>query len=196
MIYIRSSAYKGVVGFEENVGRSTGVLKRSVADFWKFKRDADGSLTIFSLFLLVVMLIVGGTAVDTIRHETMRTKLQYTLDRAVLAAADLEQTLAPQDVVDDYFAKSGLPGHPVNVVVNDRRTRAASMPRLPDRQHAVHEYAGRQFDSGSRRERAGEGIMDLEISLGSGCFRLDELEQSPEPSEDRGQGICRRRSSR
>lgn len=42
------------------------------------------------------------------RMERDRTELQYTLDRAVLAAADLDQTQTPAAVVLDYLTKSGL----------------------------------------------------------------------------------------
>jgi hypothetical protein len=54
------------------------------------------------------MLMVGGMAVDLMRHERMRTELQQTLDRSVLAAAGLTQTLDAEAVVTDSFAKAGL----------------------------------------------------------------------------------------
>lgn len=74
----------------------------------RFRRDEDGSLVIFGLYMFILMLVIGGLAVDVMRHEALRTKLQSTTDRAVLAAASLEQTAVPEDVVDDYFAKAGL----------------------------------------------------------------------------------------
>ena len=55
------------------------------------------------------------------RYETQRTQLQYTLDRAVLAAADLDQTLDPQGVVEDYFSKAGMSDYLVRVIVEDAR---------------------------------------------------------------------------
>jgi Flp pilus assembly protein TadG len=73
-----------------------------------FRRSEDGSAIIFTLFLLSVLLIVAGYAVDTMRFENKRARLQATLDRAVLAAADLDQTLPCEDVVRDYFDKSDL----------------------------------------------------------------------------------------
>lgn len=67
-----------------------------------------GSLVVFSLFCFLCMLILAGVALDVMYFEEKRTRLQNTLDRAVLAAADLHQTLPPEDVVKDYFTKSGL----------------------------------------------------------------------------------------
>ena len=57
-----------------------------------FLRREDGNLIIFSLFMIVGMLLFTGIAIDVMRSEVARTKLQNTLDRAVLAAADLDQT--------------------------------------------------------------------------------------------------------
>jgi len=73
-----------------------------------FMRSEDGSFIIFGLILFVMMLMVGGMAVDFMRFEEQRTRLQSTLDRAVLAAASLEQELDAEDVVVDYFEKAGL----------------------------------------------------------------------------------------
>lgn len=73
-----------------------------------FMRSEDGSFIIFGLILFVMMLMVGGMAVDFMRFEEKRVRLQSTLDRAVLAAASLEQELDADDVVVDYFEKAGL----------------------------------------------------------------------------------------
>ncbi len=80
-------------------------LARTVS---RFRREEDGSLLIFGLFCFVMMLLLAGAALDLMRFEERRTKLQNTVDRAVLAAADLNQTLDPKDVVKDYFQKAGL----------------------------------------------------------------------------------------
>lgn len=74
----------------------------------RFKRDESGVATIFACFMIMMMVLVGGIGVDLMRAEMERTRLQNTLDRAVLAAADLDQTLTPSDVVIDYFEKSGI----------------------------------------------------------------------------------------
>ena len=75
----------------------------------RFARDEGGALTIFGLFVMVIILVAGGLAVDTMRHERERARLQASLDRGVLAAAAIEQPLVPADVVQDYFDVAGLP---------------------------------------------------------------------------------------
>jgi len=82
---------------------ATAALRRYLA-------GDEGSLTIFTLFIFVVILMICGMAVDLMRFESKRVALQSTLDRAVLAAANMDQTLEPDDVVADYFNKSGIAG--------------------------------------------------------------------------------------
>ncbi|SDE40895.1 Flp pilus assembly protein TadG [Limimaricola pyoseonensis] len=74
----------------------------------RLKRDQAGSMVIFSLFIFALMVAMGGLGIDLMRYEARRAKMQATLDRAALAAADLQQQLAPESVVRDYFAKAGL----------------------------------------------------------------------------------------
>lgn len=84
----------------------------------RFARKEDGSLMIFGVYVFVMMLMVVGWGIDLMRFERERAVLQYTLDRAVLAAADLDQTLPPADVVNDYFSKSGLSQYLTSVSVS------------------------------------------------------------------------------
>ena len=91
---------------EKKRHRGTGCLQRGFQH--GFHRDESGSLVIFSLFLFVTMLLVAGMAVDLMRYETHRARLQSTLDRAVLAAASLDQPLTPEEVVVDYFDRAQL----------------------------------------------------------------------------------------
>ncbi len=74
----------------------------------RFARDDSGVLEAPTLIFAVLMLAVGGLGVDLMRLERDRTLLQYTMDRAVLAAADLDQPLSPPEVVEDYLTKAGL----------------------------------------------------------------------------------------
>lgn len=84
-----------------------------------FARDERGSVTYFAIFMMMMMMLVGGISVDLMKNEMTRTRVQATLDRAVLAAADLDQTLAPAAVVQDYFTKSGLGHYSPTVTVNE-----------------------------------------------------------------------------
>ena len=96
---------------------------RAVNSVRKFGAEEKGSLIIFSLFLLLTMLIVAGLAVDFMRTETLRTRMQSTLDRSVLAAASMNQALNSKEVVVDYFERAGLDQYldkgGITVVEND-----------------------------------------------------------------------------
>ncbi len=85
----------------------------------KFRRDESGAMLIFSLYAFLIILLIGGIGVDLMRFERDRSRLQYTLDRAVLAAADLDQPMQPESVVQDYFAKSGLGDYLASVSVDE-----------------------------------------------------------------------------
>ena len=84
-----------------------------------FARKEDGAMTLFAVFMFLMMILVAGLGVDLMRHEMERTKIQNTIDRAVLAAADLDQTLDPSAVVTDYMDKAGVGQHLSEVNVNE-----------------------------------------------------------------------------
>ncbi|UAB89928.1 VWA domain-containing protein [Ruegeria sp. SCSIO 43209] len=73
-----------------------------------FVSSTEGTMTILALFLIVIVFTVAGFAVDVMRYDRERVRLQYALDRAVLAAADLDQELCPRVVVNDYIRKEGF----------------------------------------------------------------------------------------
>ena len=78
---------------------------------FRYRRDEDGAILIFGLIVFVIMLMVGGIAVDMMRYESERVRLQGTADRAVLAAAMLRDNPAspePEDLVRSYFNAEGL----------------------------------------------------------------------------------------
>ncbi|MEL7106793.1 MAG: Tad domain-containing protein [Pseudomonadota bacterium] len=87
----------------------------------RFRRDDEGSFVIFSLFIFILMIIIGGLAIDLMRYENLRTTMQNTIDRAVLAAADLNQDVDPKVVVADYLDKAGMENLPYEVFVDDKK---------------------------------------------------------------------------
>lgn len=96
----------------------SAAIGRARAALGRFRREEEGSLIIFGLFAFVMMLLLAGVSLDLMRFEERRTTLQNTIDRASLAAADLQQKLDPKDVVKDYFAKAGLtPPADSNIIV-------------------------------------------------------------------------------
>lgn len=94
-------------------------LKTSTA-LGTFNRNEDGSFVIFSLFIFIMMILLGGLAIDLMRYENLRTTMQNTMDRAVLAAADLDQSVTPEVVVADYLNKAGMTNLPYTIDVTDK----------------------------------------------------------------------------
>jgi hypothetical protein len=132
----------------------------------RFGRDDEGGLIIFSLFLMAAIMMMVGVAVDVARNEVTRTKLQNTLDRAILAAADLDQTLPPVQVVGDYFDKAGLSDFLVNVDLDEglnyRTVSAESRADLPT---MFLNMVGIPTLTVPAAGTANETITDVEISL-------------------------------
>lgn len=71
----------------------------------EFKRDERGVFSLFVVLMFTTMILMGGAAIDIVRYETVRSSIQYNLDRAVLAAASMRQTADPATVVSDYMSK-------------------------------------------------------------------------------------------
>lgn len=85
----------------------------------RFMKREDGTVTAFAVMMFVLMVGASGIAIDVMRYETQRTQLQYTLDRAVLAAASLTQPYDPEGVVRDYFSIAGIEGYRLDVRVDE-----------------------------------------------------------------------------
>ncbi|MBL4627509.1 MAG: VWA domain-containing protein [Roseicyclus sp.] len=85
----------------------------------RFIQREEGTITAFAVMMFILMVGVSGIAIDVMRYETQRTQLQYTLDRAVLAAASLTQPYDPEGVVRDYFTIAGIEGYRLDVRVDE-----------------------------------------------------------------------------
>ncbi len=113
-----------------------GLLAQLRARVGGFRREEDGAMIIFGLYILVAMMIVSGIAFDLMRFETERMRTQSAIDRSVLAAASLSQPLTAQEVVESYFEKSGVTGN-VNISeergINFRTVSASSRVEVPTR---------------------------------------------------------------
>ena len=88
----------------ESPGRNAGHWNM----FTRFRNEEDGVMVGFAVVLVIMMIMIGGLGADIMHAEMKRTRLQHTLDRAVLAAADMDQERPAKDVVEDYFDKSGV----------------------------------------------------------------------------------------
>jgi Flp pilus assembly protein TadG len=78
-----------------------------------FARREDGTITILALFVFVAMLMVAGIAVDTMRMEHERVRMQGATDRAALAATTLRENASGASAVqiaEAYITAEGLGG--------------------------------------------------------------------------------------
>ncbi len=137
----------------------------------QFRRKEDGSLIVFSLFIFMAMIVFGGVAVDLMLYENRRTHVQNSTDRAVLAAANLDQTVDSKMVVVDYLAKVGIYISEDDVTVNE----ITSGGLVTGRQVAVNVAGG--FDTllmnlvgvetlpYAAASEAEESVRDIEVSL-------------------------------
>lgn len=149
--------------------RLRGVLTRQCAK--RFAQVEEGSLIVFALFIFVMMMLFGGIAVDVMHAETVRTTMQSTLDRAVLAAADLDQTVDGEDVVDDYFAKAGMGHLDYDVVVTETGAGPIITSRRVDAKANANigtffmRMSGYPYLPSPASGAAMEGVTHIEISL-------------------------------
>ena len=129
-------------------------------------RDDGGAVLIFTLMMFLTMFVVLGMAVDVMRAESERVRIQQTLDRAVLAAADLDQPREAQDVVNDYFEKAGLEDHLTDVTIteglNFKRVEAEAESYVPA---LFLDLVGMPVMLAEGAAGAEERVSDIEISL-------------------------------
>lgn len=94
--------------FEQAAKRHVSArLLQKVKDF---RSDEHGAIAIFVLMIFVMMLLVGGIAVDVMRSEMRRVAYQQTFDRAALAASNiaLPPSQTPTSVGQSWYTSAGL----------------------------------------------------------------------------------------
>ncbi len=137
-----------------------------VSKLSSFQRDERGSLIVFTLFLIILVLIMGGMAVDTMRHETRLVALQNTLDSAVIAAASSRQKLDREEVIKDFMSKAGLDPDQVSISTSDvnGETRATVSASYATNTMFMN-LLGIDSLKGATGSEAYEKITKIEISL-------------------------------
>jgi Flp pilus assembly protein TadG len=132
----------------------------------RFLQREDGTVTVFAAMIFVLMVSAGGISVDIMRFETQRAQLQYTLDRAVLAAAALSQTLEPETVVRSYFETAGFTDYRLTVQeeegVNFRRVEAQAEMEMRTLFMSIF---GQRVMTSTAAGAAEERIRNIEVSL-------------------------------
>ncbi len=135
----------------------------------KFITREDGSMIVLALFLIPMMLILGGMAVDFMRYEGRRAVIQDTADRAALLAANLEFTDVGGGVavVDDYFAKAGLQQYldgPAIVTENINNRTVEVNVKQPVNTFFLN-LVGVNSINAAAQSVATQGVGNVEISL-------------------------------
>jgi len=141
-------------------------MRRTKPSLATFAQSQDGNMTIFSLFTTLLTLTVGGAALDFMRYEATRAEVQATLDRALLAAADLDQERPAEEVVRDYLEKSGFQGTVSMIDINttdNHRTVEAGFELALDTKFLALSGIDALTVKGSGA--ASEQTSDVEISL-------------------------------
>lgn len=123
-------------------------------------------MSIFALFLIMIMIMLGGMGVDLMRHERERSRVQAVADRAVLAAADLDQTLPPEQVARDYFDKAGMAEYVSSVTVNEGLNfRQVTVDATRDLRTLFMDSLGQDSLPVPARSTAEERVAKVEISM-------------------------------
>ena len=152
-------------------GADTGLCARSMRARFRsvaarFARDESGTMIAFALVSFVGMIAAAGMAIDFMRFENTRTRLQATLDRSVLAAASLNQTLDPEDVVEDYFAKADLPTYDLSVTVEEGLNyRTVSAEATSTFSSYFLRMVGIESMTAEAQGTAEERVQNVEISM-------------------------------
>ncbi|MEM9032831.1 MAG: pilus assembly protein TadG-related protein, partial [Pseudomonadota bacterium] len=85
----------------------------------RFARGEDGSTTLLSLFIFLMILFICGMGVDLMRFETKRAALQNTIDAATLSATSIRSEADAEQLVRDFMAKRGYDPNLVSVGVDE-----------------------------------------------------------------------------
>lgn len=141
--------------------------RRSIAQRYRqFAAAEDGSILPLSMVFVMSMIMMGGLAVDLMRHEEKRVLLQQTLDRCVLSAASLKQSLDPEVVVTDCFEKAGLSDQLASVDVSEGLNyRTVSARGQTDAQPLFMDLLGVDEFPVKAVSTADERISNVEVSL-------------------------------
>ncbi|MEM9782081.1 MAG: pilus assembly protein TadG-related protein [Pseudomonadota bacterium] len=94
-------------------------------------QEERGAITLLMVILFILMILATGTALDFAEHETERADLQSAVDRGVLAATSMRQTLpndvdgdegAIEDLVRKYVSTRSLSNKAVDVRIDETFT--------------------------------------------------------------------------
>ncbi len=132
-------------------------------------RDERGGMTLFVLVFFILLMVVGGMAVDYQRHDMARADLQNALDRGILAATNSNHIYDPNgqltldeqaaEVIQDYMASRVDRSHAVDLVASVTATTGG---------RAVLATASRPLNTIFLRM---VGINQLDVNVQSGAVQ-------------------------
>lgn len=150
----------------------------------RFWGKQDGSISYLAVAGALVMMVFGGIGIDMIHAELKRTKLQNTLDRAVLAAANMDNAADPETTVEEYFRamnlEDTLASVSVDQAVNFKRVSASAQAVMPSN---FMQLIGVDTMQALGDATAEHGLNKIEVSLVldvSGSMRGNKLVQLKE----------------
>lgn len=145
------------------LGGPASILRDRLGDFWN---DRSGNMSYVAIAGSLVMMIFGGIGVDMMHAELKRNKVQNTLDRSVLAAANLENQQDPTFVVEDYFRAMDMSDALISVDVQSsaiaKRVSAVGQSAISSNFMSLIGIDSLQADGLAAAEQATENV---EISL-------------------------------
>lgn len=130
--------------------------------------DDRGALTPLMLVLFIGVILTTGVALDLARHESERADLQDALDRGVLAAASLSQTIDADTTIGDYLDTRSLSNDALEVAIsadtgfNSRRIDASARYRMDTLFLYLAGLPQLDVPASSAAQQTG---LDVEISL-------------------------------
>lgn len=140
--------------------------RRGLQRLARFAQRDAGNISVFAMTLFMLMVMMGGLAVDLMRYETKRTALQNTLDRATLASASLNQRISGEKVVRDYFDKAQLTQYLTSVVVTEGLNfRNVMATASADTEPMFMHLMGTDTMNAKGRSMAEQRITNVEIML-------------------------------
>ena len=123
-------------------------------------------MLVFGLFIFIAILLVGGVAVDFMRFENTRMRVQATADRAVLAASTLREAGDREALVRSYFTAAGLSDYLEEVeVVSALNSAQVNVRTRPGVNTFFMRMVGIDHLVSSEVAAAREDITNIEIAL-------------------------------
>jgi hypothetical protein len=116
--------------------------------------------------LMIPLTTISGGAVDLMLHERLRSSFQNDLDRGVLAAASLTQTIPARKTIEDYLNNAGHSGYSLTIdegtAVNKRVVSATA--EFPMETTFLYLVGIRSIDVVAH-SKAEEAKRNIEISM-------------------------------